>query len=120
MLPSRRKLLFTLGAVGIPFGFLARAAFSQNPNPTPTPRRAANPDDKAALDASPGNIDPKTILEANQKDIKKSVDKLYQLASELKAEVDKTDEVKVLSVALLKKTEEIEKLAHTIRSRALG
>jgi heme oxygenase len=69
---------------------------------------------------APTKIDPKTILESNQKDIKKSVEKLYQLASELKAEVEKTDAVKVLSVLMLKKTEEIEKLAKEIRSRALG
>jgi hypothetical protein len=42
------------------------------------------------------------------------------LASELKNEVEKTDAVKVLSVAMLRKAEEIEKLAHGIRSRALG
>jgi len=69
---------------------------------------------------APSKIDPKTILESNQKDIKKSVEKLYQLASELKAEVEKTDAVKVLSVVMLKKTEEIEKLAKEIRSRAVG
>jgi heme oxygenase len=69
---------------------------------------------------APSKIDPKTVLESNQKDIKKSVEKLYQLASELKAEVEKTDAVKVLSVVMLKKTEEIEKLAKEIRSRAVG
>jgi len=69
---------------------------------------------------APSKIDPKTVLESNQKDIKKSVEKLYQLASELKAEVEKTDAVKVLSMVMLKKTEEIEKLAKEIRSRAVG
>jgi hypothetical protein len=34
--------------------------------------------------------------------------------------VEKTDSVQVLSLALLKKTEEIEKLAKDIRSRAKG
>ena len=65
-------------------------------------------------------IDPKAILEANQKDIKKNIERLYQLASELKAEVEKTDSVQVLSVAMIKKAEEIEKLAKGIRSRAIG
>lgn len=116
MLPSRRRLLLALGAVGIPFGFLTDVVFPQ----TPVPRRRPTPDDKNPEDANAPNIDPKTILEANQKDIKKNVEKLYQLASELKAEVDKTDAVKVLSVAMLRKAEEIEKLAHGIRSRALG
>jgi len=66
----------------------------------------------------PPKPDPKLMLEANQKEIKKSVEKLYNLASELKAEVEKTDSVHVLSVAMLRKTDEIERLAKEIRSRA--
>jgi ribosomal protein L23 len=65
-------------------------------------------------------FDSKTMLEANKKDIKKDIEKLFQLASELKAEVEKTDSVQVLSMAMLKKTEEIEKLAKEIRTRAIG
>ena len=65
-------------------------------------------------------FDPKLILAANQKEIKKNVEKLYDLASELKAEVEKTDSAVVLSVAMLRKTDEIEKLAKEIRSRAKG
>jgi len=55
-----------------------------------------------------------------RKEIKKNVERLYDLVSELKAEVEKTDSVQVLSLAMLKKTEEIEKLAKDIRSRAKG
>ena len=68
----------------------------------------------------PPKLDPKLILEANQKEIKKNVEKLFDLASELKAEVEKTDSVQVLSLAMVRKTEEIEKLAKDIRSRAKG
>ena len=50
----------------------------------------------------------KGILEANEKDIKKRVEKLLQLATELKAEVDKTDSSQVLSMAMVRKAEEIE------------
>jgi hypothetical protein len=112
---SRRKFLSTTLAVGLPSGILAllpcaqlRAQSQQNPQ---------QPKDD---DLHPSKPDPKLILEANQKEIKKSVEKLYDLASELKAEVDKTDSVQVLSVAMLRKTEEIEKLAKEIRSRAKG
>jgi hypothetical protein len=62
----------------------------------------------------------KVLLEANEKDIKKNIEKLFQLASDLKAEVEKTDSSQVLSLALLKKAEEIEKLAHDIKNRAKG
>ena len=60
------------------------------------------------------------MLEENQKDIKKKVDKLYDLASELKAEMDKTDSSKVLSLNLVRKAEEIEKLARDIKNRSKG
>jgi hypothetical protein len=115
MIASRRKLLFAFAAA-IPLGLLTTPLFAQ----APTPRRPSPPDGKGDVDSNAPSFDSKAMLEANQKDIKKNVEKLFQLASELKAEVDKTDEVKVLSVSLLRKAEEIEKLAHAIRSRALG
>jgi hypothetical protein len=59
-------------------------------------------------------------LEANDKDIKKSVEKLFQLATELKNEVEKTDSVTILSLAMVRKAEEIERLAKEIKSRAKG
>jgi hypothetical protein len=62
----------------------------------------------------------KTVLKENEKDIKKDIEKLYQLAGELKAEVEKTDSSVVLSLAMLRKAEEIEKLAKEIRNRAKG
>ena len=62
----------------------------------------------------------KALLEQNQKEIKKNIEKLFQLASELKDEVEKTDATTVLSLAVVRKTEEIEKLARQIRERAKG
>lgn len=68
-------------------------------------------------------LDPKrtkTILEQNQKDIKKDIQRLFQLATELKDEVEKTDAINTLSLPLLKKTDEIERLARQIREKAKG
>ena len=62
----------------------------------------------------------KRLLEENEKDIKKKVERLYELATELKAEVDKTDSSKVLSLNLMKKAEEVEKLAREIKNRSKG
>jgi hypothetical protein len=62
----------------------------------------------------------KAILEERQKNIKKDVEKLYDLAAELKTEVEKTDSTTVLSLAMLKKAEAIEKLAKQIKDRAKG
>jgi RNase P subunit RPR2 len=60
------------------------------------------------------------MLEENNKDIRKKVERLYQLATQLKEEVDKTDSAKVLSLNLVRKAEEIEKLAHDIKNRSKG
>ncbi len=68
-------------------------------------------------------LDPKrtkAMLEQNQKDIKKDIQKLFQLANELKDEVEKTDAINTLSLPLLRKTEEIERLARQIREKAKG
>jgi hypothetical protein len=54
-----------------------------------------------------------------QEDIKKDTDKLLSLATELKQDVDKTDE-NTLSVEVIKKAEEIEKLAHTVKEKMKG
>jgi hypothetical protein len=54
-----------------------------------------------------------------QEDIKKDTDKLLSLATELKQDVDKTDE-NTLSVDVIKKAEEIEKLAHTVKEKMKG
>lgn len=60
------------------------------------------------------------MSEENNRDTRKKVERLYQLAAELKAEVDKTDATRVLSLNLVKKVEEIEKLAHDIKKRSKG
>jgi hypothetical protein len=112
---TRRSFLTRFLASGLPLAIYVRTLAGQT-RPNPVPRDQAQKEE----DMTPPKLDPKTILESNQKDIKKSVEKLYQLASELKAEVEKTDAVKVLSVMMLRKTEEIEKLAKEIRSRAVG
>lgn len=92
--------------------YTIRTQESQTRPPAKPPIKDEDPDEP--------KIDSKALLESNQKDIKKNIEKLYQLASELKAEVEKTDSVQVLSVVMLKKAEEIEKLAKGIRSRAIG
>lgn len=51
-----------------------------------------------------------------QAQIKSDTDKLLQLSTELKAYVDKTNE-NVLSVEVIKKAEEIEKLAHHVKEK---
>ena len=52
-------------------------------------------------------------------DLKRDTDKLLELATELKTHVDKADE-NMLSLDVLKKTEQIEKLAKSVRDKMKG
>ncbi len=112
---SRRKFLTLFLVSGVPLGVMGYTMRAQE-NPTKPSTKPPLKDE----DTEEPKIDSKALLEANRKDIKKNIERLFQLASELKAEVEKTDSVQVLSVTMLKKAEEIEKLAKGIRSRAIG
>jgi len=57
--------------------------------------------------------------EANKKrqqDIREQTDKLFQLATELKAAVDKSNE-NLLSLDVIRKAEEVEKLAKKVKEK---
>ena len=58
----------------------------------------------------------KSMNKERQADLKKDTDRLLQLATELKQYVDKTNE-NMLSLEVLKKTDEIEKLSKRIRDK---
>jgi hypothetical protein len=98
----------------LPFAFLLHA--SQNPEPRPRLDPKNPSDDETPM--NPASRD--AVLKENEKDIKKKVERLLQLATELKEEVDKTNSTRVLSVAMLKKADEIERLAKDIKTRAKG
>ena len=54
-----------------------------------------------------------------QASLKRDTDRLLKLATELKQYVDKTNE-NMLSVEVVKKAEEIEKLAHSVKDKMRG
>lgn len=106
---------------GCAASFATRAWGAQAPAAVQNPPRPKGTEATTPEDEDPKLTPPtKATLAANDKDIKKSVEKLYQLASELKEEVEKTDSTQVLSLAMVKKAAEIEKLAREIKSRATG
>ncbi len=119
MSETRRRFLIVLAGTGT--WILTRVGSLSGQAKTPGRPPAANPSQEPeSSDSTLPKSPTKALLEANEKDIKKNIEKLYQLASDLKAEVEKTDSSQVLSVALVKKAEEIEKLAHDIKTRAKG
>ena len=90
---------------------LALAISAQTP---PRPREAEDPPEDARLPN--GKLQRDEILKA---DFQKSLDdarELSKLADELKLDLEKNDRY-VLSLATLKKTEDIEKLAKRIHDR---
>jgi hypothetical protein len=117
MFGSRRRALFAiLSALGA--AYLAPAASSvQNPDAGP-PRLPG--DEKTPESPLPPPNSTKSVLEQNQKEIKKEIEKLCDLAAQLKQEIEKTDSSSVLSLSLVKKAEEVEKLARQIKERAKG
>ncbi len=74
---------------------------------------------QSPIDEEPSpKLDPQQQLKEAQKKLSADVEHLLQLAQELKDESDKTKETDVLSLPLIHKTEEIEKLAKQIRDLA--
>lgn len=61
----------------------------------------------------------KKANEQRQADLKRDTEKLLKLSTELKAYVDKSNE-NVLSLDVIKKADEIEKLAHSVKTKMRG
>jgi hypothetical protein len=81
--------------------------------PFPTPGRPS-PEDEARQ-----RMEKEMAKKANlqrQEQLKRDTDKLLQLAKELKQSVDKSN-ADVLSVDVVRKAEEIEKLAHSVKEK---
>ncbi len=121
MLYQRRGMLMTF--VG-PFGLLAAepllstllAQGRTGPQARPYPN-GRKPDDLGVDENS--SLDPQ-LKRANQIELRKDVSKLFEMASELKEQVEKTDASATLSLSLVKKAEQIEKLAKQIKQLAKG
>lgn len=122
---SRRHLLTALfGAVGIlVVEPLLAAPQAPAPGSGSSPKAKTYPngqDPNATGIEEPSRLDSKAIERANHKEIRSDVAKLYEMAAELKSEVEKTDANATLSLSLVKKAQEIEKLAKQIKNLAKG
>jgi flagellar motility protein MotE (MotC chaperone) len=93
-----------------------------NTKPFPNPPQSAETQNPA--EAASGKSDPqnakRVALQQNEKEFRAGVERLYRLASELKQEVDKTVTTAIFSVQMYKRTEEIEKVAKLLKSKAKG
>jgi hypothetical protein len=126
MLESRRSILMTfLGAAGVFAAEPLLSAMQSNgvrppPPPHPSPN-APNQNFPPGLDGpklSPA--DTKAIKKQNQIEIKSDVAQLSQLVSDLKGQVERIDTDSTLSLSIVKKAQQIEKLAKQIKDLAKG
>jgi hypothetical protein len=84
-----------------------------------TPAPAASLQIETRQDPAQKEMQERMAREANKKrqqDIREETDKLFQLATELKAAVDKTNE-NLLSLDVVRKAEEVEKLAKKVKEK---
>jgi hypothetical protein len=122
--PRRSLTIISIAAV-----ILVSTASSVTPqgHPTPTPivprpsPNAPNPNYPPGLQGPEQTPpDPKKMNRQNQAEIKADVEKLYELIGELKEEVERSDANSTLSVGVVKKAHQIEKLAKQVKDRAKG
>ena len=119
MLETRRVLVLAMAAAA---GFLAGEdgwPFAQYPPTPPPPAETPNP---AEIHSNPQATAAakRAWLQHNEKEFREGVERLYQLTGELREELQKTTTTEVFAVRMVKKTEEIEKLAKLLKNRAKG
>ena len=68
----------------------------------------------------PTTTDGRSVAVANQKELREDIARLYEMVSELKQQVERTDANAMLSVSLVKKAQQIEKLAKQVKDLAKG
>ncbi|MGA9391444.1 MAG: hypothetical protein WBV69_13470 [Candidatus Sulfotelmatobacter sp.] len=95
------------------FGQSLRAPHTQSIDGTAAPRDDDQGRERLAIEMA------KKANQERQAALRADTDKLLKLASELKQYVDKTNE-NMLSIEVLKKAEEIEKLAHSVKDKMKG
>jgi hypothetical protein len=113
--------------VALPAGLFASRhfAFAQGAHSVPggPPQSQGIPGAGSGKDDSPlpaAATDPKIMLKQHQQQIHDDVEKLFALATELKDEVEKTETEHVLSLPMIQKAEQIEKLAKQVKNLARG
>jgi len=83
--------------------------------PPAIPPPSADDDDKAKIERDMR----KRANTERQQQIQRDTDRLLQLATELKQAVDKSNE-DTLSLDVIKKAEEVERLAHSVKEKMRG
>ncbi|HEY2351162.1 MAG TPA: hypothetical protein VGH83_01545 [Candidatus Acidoferrum sp.] len=120
---SRRTMMLTLvGGAGALAAGSALYPFPQRNTPQPIPSpNAPNPNFPPGMngpDITPP--DQKKMNKQAQADVKADVEKLYVLITDLREQVQRSDVSATLSLSVVKKAQQIEKLAKQVKERAKG
>ena len=119
MLDTRRCFLKSLAGVSSSF-----LLFQSSP-PIPAPRRRTEVDpptaedkDNAAQAGDSSRATRRAQLQAQEKQFRETIARLFAKLSDLKQQVDATHTSEIFSLAIFKQTQEIEKLAKQLKSFA--
>lgn len=111
-----RVLIVSICLVCLLFSVVASAQSSVAESQLPDAQFGTNRNHQTPDEAKIERDMAKARNKERQKQLQADTDKLLKLATELKQYVDKTNE-NILSVEVLKKTDEIEKLAKSVRDK---
>ena len=125
-MPQSRRRLLTIfaGAAGVLaseplLGLAYPAQHTPQPMPSPNAPNQNFPPGLNGPDNQPSS-DKKQVDPKKQEEIRTDIQKLYDLATELKEQAGKADLNATLPVTVVKKAQQIEKLAKQIRELSKG
>jgi hypothetical protein len=98
---------------------LASAQVRPIPQPRPSPN-APDQNNPSGLDGPQATKETKVVPPINVKEIRDEVERMYGLVSDLKKEVETTDVNAMLSIGIVDKAKQIEKLAKHVKDQAKG
>lgn len=120
MLETRRNFFAHAALLSACLALPREIVVAQNPpTPPPKPQPGYTPN-PAEIHSSPAEAAAarRARLLQNEKEFREGVDRLYQLTSSLRDDLQKTPTTEVFSLHIVKETEEIEKLAKRLKSQA--
>jgi|SRR5438874_11094560 len=119
MRETRRNFFANLALLSGSLALPRAISAAQNPPTPPPPPAPAQIPNAAEVRPSPAEAAAmRARLLQNEKEFREGVERLYQLTSGLRDELQKTPTANVFSVHLVKQTEAIEKLAKRLKSQA--
>lgn len=120
MRESRRNFFVNLALLSGSLGLAPGISTAQNPPtppPPPQPAQMPNPAD-VHTDPAAAAAAKRARLRQNEAEFREGVERLYQLTSSLREELQKTTTTDVFSLHIVKQTEAIEKLAKSLKAKA--